>query len=505
MESATTVDITKGNLISKLLRHGSLYFIGNAIMRSVSLLLIPLDTHLFTPDDYGTIITIISSTRVLIIFLGLYLDAAFSRFYHDYKQDSALLRRYVSTLYWFILGWGLFVDALSLTGVALFVHTSVPVWPVFVLAFTAPLFTQLSLVSQTYLQQNHRSGLQVSITLSNLVLNIAVMLIAVGVFKVGMVGKFIGIFCGTGLSLVLGTFIMVREGRLGFTFSYSMLAESLRFSIPLMPNIAAGWIAGFSDRILLSIHGPVAETGVYNVGYSLGMGLTLFSESVFMVYGPMMYAMMTQDVAKARVRIERFVPYYFMLMLWLCLALSLFAREIVTLLTPTEYSGAAVIVPVVLFAYFVGSQYKTAVVLLSFEKKTGVISIGAIIQAMINFGLNLMLIPAFGKMAAAWTTVLAIGFYTAWMVYWSQKHFRLRVNIHRIGLALLSAGLLVLVFLILQGLLTATWSVTVVLRLGILAGVLLMLWLFGGIETVDKARITGQARTMVTRYVGKAT
>jgi O-antigen/teichoic acid export membrane protein len=498
---AQIVDITRGSLVHKLLRHGSLYFVANVIMRFVGLLLIPLDTRLFTPDEYGTIVTLTSVTRVMVVFVGLYLDAAFNRFYHEYKHNPFLLRSYTSTLYWFIMAWGLLVVVLSLLVVGLIIRPSIPVWPVFVLAFLGPLFTQLGLLSQAHLQQNHRSGLQVTVTLCNLALNIGVMLLAVGVFRVGMAGKFIGIFCGTGLSFVLGTYILRREGYLHFTFSRPMLCESLRFSVPLIPNIAAGWIAGFSDRILLSMYGPIAETGVYNVGYSLGMGFSLFSQSVFMVYGPMIYAMMKKDTEVTRQRIERFVPYYFMLMLWLCLALSLFAPETVRLLTPAEYAGATTIVPVVVFAYFLGSQYQTAVVLLSALGKTGLISTGAILQALVNLALNLLLLPRFGKTAAAWTTVAAIGTYTAWMVYWSQRSFCLKLDLRRIALAVLAVGAMALLYLVLGAVIAASWLGAVVVKLGLLVGAVLTIWFFGGIEPVDKTRLKMRIRGLLARYV----
>lgn len=501
-QTAPIVDITRGSLIGKLLRHGSLYFIANVITSFVSLLLIPLDTRLFSPDDYGAIVTITSATRVMVIFVGLYIDAAYNRFYHDYKHDPLLLRSHVSTLYWFVVAWGLLVVAVSLAVVEFVIKPGIPTWPTFVLAFMAPWFTQLALMSQAYLQQNHRSGLQVSVSLSNLGLNIAVMVVAVGVFKIGMLGKFIGIFCGTGLSFLWGTFILSREGYLRFTFSWPMLREALRFCLPLIPNIAAGWIAGFSDRLLLSLYGPTAETGVYNVGYSLGMGLSLFSQAVFMVYGPMIYAMMTQNKQVARQRIERFVPYYFMLMLWLCLALSLFAREMVTLLTPKQYVGAAAIVPVVLLAYFLGSQYQTAVMILSFEKKTGLISSGAIIQAVVNLGLNVVFIPMFGKVAAAWTTVAAVGFYTAWMLYWSQKNFYLKINLHRIGLTTLIVGVMALAYLGFEAFAPAAWPVAAIVKLGVLAGIGLGLWRLGCIETAEKTWIKQRAQSLVARYGG---
>jgi O-antigen/teichoic acid export membrane protein len=494
-------DIAQGSLFGKLSRHGTIYFVSNATMRFVHFLLIPMDTHFFNPDDYGVIVTVISSTKILTVFVGLYLDAAYARFYHEYKHDPVLLRQYTSTIYWFSVGWGALVTAVSLAIVGLIVRPGIPIWPILFLAFLDPWFTQLGMLSQSYLQQNLRSTLQVCVALFTLALNVGVMLLLVGVFHVGIVGKFMGIACGSGLLFILGAFILSHDGYLHFTFSPAMLIQSLRYAVPLLPNLAAGWITTFSDRILLTWHGSTAETGVYNVGYSLGMGFTLFSLSIFQVYGPVFFARMRQNKELAQQQMERFIPYYFMLMLWLCLAFSLFAREMVAILTPGSYLGAATVLPVVLLAYFLGSQYQPALAILAFEKKTGLISAAAIIQALVNLSLNLILIPSFGKTAAAWTTVAAISAYTAWMVFWAHRLFRLRMDLQRMGLAALIGGAAILLYWIFAMSAPASQLLAIPFKSGLLMMVPLGLWFLGGIRPADKALFKERGRVLIMRRV----
>ncbi len=320
------------------------------------------------------------------------------------------------------------------------------------------------------------------------------MLLLAGIFGLGLTGKYLGVLVGAGLFSLLGTSFLLREGLLRFQFSTDMLKESLFFAIPLLPSVLAGWITALSDRVLLALYGSLAETGIYSVGYLLGRGITVFSEAVFLVYGPMIFAMIKKDPISARHRLERFVPYFFMFMLWVYVALSLFAREIVTALTPGRYLGAAVVVPVVLFAYFLGGQYKTFTFILSYERKTWAISSGSIVQALVNFVPNLILIPRFGKMAAAWTTVAAIAVFLLWVFVWSQRSFLLRLDYRRI----LTAGAILGVSGALAGMLAPLplFSASLVASASIKAAFLLIalvaLWFSGCILPVDKQRLVAR-------------
>ena len=317
------------------------------------------------------------------------------------------------------------------------------------------------------------------------------MLILVGVFDLGLTGKYIALLCGTSASVLISTWVLWQEGLLRFKFSLPMLKESLLFSIPLVPSIASSWIAGLSDRVILSWYGSLAETGIYSVGYGIGKGLSLFTESVFMVYGPMIYAMLKKDTDIARIRIERFVPYFFMFMLWVFMASSLFAEELVTVMTTGDYVSAVSVVPVILFARFLGSQYKAFVNILSYERKTLVISSGAILMAIVNLGANLIFVPLFGKMAAAWATAASVGIYTLWMIGWSQKSFYMKLDYRRMFIAGVIVGLTWGSYQVLVSLsmFTTTFLTGIGIKVLLLLSVMAAMWVSGCILPADKQRI----------------
>ncbi len=488
---SSSVDITQGSLLGKLLRHSPVYLTSSLIIAFTAFLLLPVNTRLFREDDYGAISTIDAASDLVIILVSLNLITAYMRHYYEYKDDPEQLSLYTSTIYWFIAGWGALATVGSLLVSGFFLPAAIPVWPVLALAFSSTVLIQLGQLSGSYLQQIHRPVLQVSLNLANFLTHAALMLILAGVFKLGLTGKYIAVLCGGLLSAAIGTWVLIREGLLRWRISWPMLKESLIFAIPLLPNAASGWITGLSDRILLARYGSLAETGIYNVGYLLGRGITIFSEAIFLVYGPMIYAMLKKDPATAQVRIARFVPYFFMFMLWMCLGLSLFAAEIVAIVAPARYASATTVVPIVLSAYFLGSQYKTFVLLLSYHKQTLVISLGSILQASVNLGANLLLIPRYGKIAAAWTTLIALAIYLGWLFIWSQKNFRLELDYRRITASALvvaaAAGGAALLLDLPQ--VTGSLALTIGVKAMLLLGVAAVTWFAGLILPVDKRQI----------------
>lgn len=491
-----TIDITQGSILSKLIHSGSVYLLSNLLIAFTAFIMLPINTRLFTQDEYGKITTIDSISDLLLVLVSVNIIQAYIRYYHEYKFKSDDLSLFTSTIYWSILVWGIFVVVVSIIIATPYMKNTVSIWPVLTLAFISPIGVILSQVGGSFSQQNHRSIQQVTISLVYFFTQVFATLLLSGAFNLGLTGRYSAMLMGSILSTTISTVILLHYGLLRLQFSWEMLKESLRFSIPLLPNSTAGWVTSLSDRILISIYGSLTEAGIYNVGYIIGRGITIFSETIFLVYGPFMYAILKKDLQSAKIRIERFLPYYFLFMCWICLIIMVFAKEIISIVVPKQYSEAIAIIPIVTIAYLVGSQYKPFSYLLSYYKKTMIISVGAILQALLNLGANLIFIPIFGKIAAAWTTLLALTTYSIWLAVWSQKTYPLSINFQRILTPLIGT--------ILIGVLIIQVDTTVINSENMLAHLLFKLssltitfvlsWFSGLILPSDKNKIVSFAR-----------
>jgi hypothetical protein len=98
--------IHKASWLRTITGKGKWYLLSSAMTKGLSILLLPVYTRYLSPSDYGVLNTLTSISQLLPIFVSLYLDAAFGRFYHSMKVDPGQLRRLFSTVYWFVLANG---------------------------------------------------------------------------------------------------------------------------------------------------------------------------------------------------------------------------------------------------------------------------------------------------------------------------------------------------------------------------------------------------------------
>jgi O-antigen/teichoic acid export membrane protein len=150
------------------------------------------------------------------------------------------------------------------------------------------------------------------------------------------------------------------------------------------------------------------EIGLYNFGYTLGLAATVLVTGINQAYAPYYYKLMQTDPDPAP-KIVAVVSRYIAIVGGICLGGILFTREIVYLLLPREYFGATAYVgPIIISALFIG-YYQFANKPLFHFKKTKIIPLLTGMAALLNIGLNLFFIPAFGAIAAAWTTAVSYG------------------------------------------------------------------------------------------------
>ena len=69
----------------------------------------------------------------------------------------------------------------------------------------------------------------------------------------------------------------------------------LLYSIPLIPNIAGGWINGFSDRLIISKYVDYTATGIYSLAANLAFLLYVVQDSITQVQGALSMSGLLKD------------------------------------------------------------------------------------------------------------------------------------------------------------------------------------------------------------------
>lgn len=416
-------EIHKESWQKSIMTHGKWYMLSSLLTKGINILVLRVYTEYLNPSQYGILDTLNSIALFLPFFISLYLDSAFARFYHEYKNDSKKLKQLFSSIFIFVFFFGSFVTVLVLWVSKYWLNDflEIPLYPYIYLAFIPPLFQQLGSLGLVFLRQSLRSKETVLVEIGSLLVNLIIALPLLILFDFGILAKLWGNF---GASLALFLFYLVffiRKGLLKFTFNKTLLKESLIYSIPLMPAFLGSWLAGLSDRLVIAKHTGVEQVGYYAVGLMLGKLLYMVHDAITQVIGPISISGLIDDNQRTKQKMGTLSSVIWTYMLLLNLMLYVFSKELILIFANKAYNNAAFIIPIIGFSYVLGSQSRIFSSIIMYHKKNWIFSSGGIIQGLLNLLLNLLFIPTFGYIFAAYSTVISFLFYTLWILFWSFK------------------------------------------------------------------------------------
>ena len=441
-------EIHQGNQFKKIFSHGSWYLAASIFTKATSLILLPIYTRYLSPADYGIQSSLHSIQQLFPLFVSLYVDAAFARYYFLEKTISPRrVKELYSTHFWFIYIWG---GGVVVTGLLVAPYTfqsllDLPFYPYMMLTVIPPLISQLALLGNIFLRSNLKAK-EISI-LNFLVFlcSTAIILILLVPYEMGIQARLYGMAFAAILNLGYFLWVSVRSSLLGFCFDWTVLKRSLVYSIPLIPNIAAGWITGLSDRLILAYYGRISEVGLYAVSAQLALIVYMINDAMTQVQGPISMSALTSNREAGKKQISEFLSFYIWIILLFYLGVTFFSKEVLYLLVDEKFHSAYRLVAILAYLYVMSGVYRIFTNVISFHEKTWVISTGAILSAMVNLALNFILIPHFGQLAAAWASFFSVFFYSLWIVCWAQKYDPIPINYRLIIWSFCLASILLLI------------------------------------------------------------
>ena len=280
-----------------------------------------------------------------------------------------------------------------------------------------------------FLRESLLSKQTTIVEICSVLINITIALPLLIFLDFGILAKLWGNF-GTAMCLFLFYVIyFIRKGLLRFEFNFSMLKESLSFSIPLFPIFAGAWIAGLSDRLVIANYVSLASVGLYSVGFTIGKLLYIVQDTITQVIGPISMSGLIADKDNTKLKIANSALLVWLLMIYINFGMYLFAKELIWVFADDAYKEAFIIIPIIGLSYVFGSQQRIFSTVISFHKKNWVVSSGGIIQAVSNLGMNLLLVPKFGYIAAAYSTIITLFLYSIWLYYWAQRYEKINYDL----------------------------------------------------------------------------
>ena len=341
-------------------------------------------TDYLDTDAFGTADLITQSANLLLPIISMGITDGVFRFAVDHVQDRK--RIFSAGFYTILIGSLLLLALLPVVG--LVPGLSAYLWLVGLYTIASSLHT----LCAQFVRAEGKTALFAVQGMINTALVIALNILFLAVLHYGVTGYVLSVVLA---DIACALLLFVRE-KLWRQFTFrpgGIWKEMLVYSIPMIPTTIFWWITNVSDRYMVSAIISPGANGIYAVSYKLPTLMTLIS-TIFMEAWQFSAISEAGD-RKAHTEFFSRVWCAFQAMLFVVGAfITGFAQLGVKILAAPSYYEAWTYVPVLgiamVFASFdsyIGSVYMV-------EKRSGRTFVTAMIGAILNIILNLILIPS---------------------------------------------------------------------------------------------------------------
>jgi len=210
------------------------------------------------------------------------------------------------------------------------------------------------------------------------------------------------------------------QNDLGISLGYKTI---LLVSLPLLLAQSGQFIMAWTDKLMLGGFMSATEVGVYDVAFKLSMFVNIALTSVNSISSPKFAEMYAKKDFK---RLEKIVHQSTKIIFWTTVPLLVvffsFSSQLLSLFGDEFASGMQVFM-ILCSARMVSAFSGPAGNLLQMTGRQVIFMKVLFIGAIINFGLNFILIPKFGIEGAAYASIFSIVFWNLTMVYFVKKEF----------------------------------------------------------------------------------
>jgi O-antigen/teichoic acid export membrane protein len=417
------LDIIKLLFKSTLVQSAGVYTLANAINAAIPFLLLPVLTRYLTPADYG----MVSMYGVLISFVtpfvGFNVEGAVARQY--YERDQVDMTVYVSSCFAILLCSTVAVFIIfNALAAPLSRLTTVPqqwLWTVVLVCFMQFICRMVLVLWQVRVMPSRYGTFQILQTALNAGLSVVLVVVVGMAWQGRLIGQIIAVFVFAGIALV----ILFRDGWLKFEVNKQYLRNALNFGVPLIPHTLGGVIITMTDRLFITKMVGLEATGLYTVGYQIGMIISILQDSFNKAYVPWLYERLKMDDITIKIRLVKITYLYFIVIIGISLLLGLIAPWFLAFFVGKQFTDSAIFVVWIALGYAFNGMYKMVVNYIFYAQKTAILAWITFATALVNVVLNYIFISFNGAIGAAQATTLtfALSFVATWL--FSNKAYKM--------------------------------------------------------------------------------
>ena len=420
-----------------------IYGVGHIIARSVTFLLLPLYTNVFSLENYGIISLVYTFLGIMNVILHYGLDASLLKYYvpaDKERRKLILTNTYVSFLISttvFFIFMILFKNHVStlLFGINL---------PMVTLLVSGILFFDvLWAIHVLILRAEEKPILFSAINLFNVFSSLGLNLYFVLYLQLDIYGVLLSNIITSGCIFLITFPIILKRISLN-TMSIYEWKKLMEFGYPFIFAGIFSNILELSDRYILRYLSDIETVGLYSAGYKIGMLMMLVVMGFNMAWQP--YFLKKNITEKKYINQVTTIIISSLVFLWILLLIWTNDLVRIQLWNLTffgeKYWTSTRIVPIIALSYIFHAAYLLQLPGVYLLGKSGwiawVLGIGAISNILLNF----LFIPEYGIMGAASATCFSLILIATIFYFINKIIFPIPYNWKKLGVILITAGLI---------------------------------------------------------------
>lgn len=404
-----------------LLKNTIVVAIGRISTQLITFLLLPLYTTILTTKEFGIVELLNVLIALILPILTLQIEQGLFRYLIDYRDNEEKKTVLISTILKFVI---------TQAGVYLLFFIIISFFIKNDYKYFLASNVIVSMFSSIFLQicrgfgdnKNYSIGSFI-VGASTVILNV----VFITVFKLGAYGM-LGASLISNLLCVLYLFFANKIYNYVKIDKYdkSVLKESLKYSIPLIPNMISWWIIDASDRTIISAFLGISLNGIYATANKFsGVFTTIYNifNLTWTESASLNIESDDRDIFFSRI-LDVTIRFFGALMI----GIIAFMPFVFPIMVNEKFVMAYSQIPILM----IGSMFS---VLVSFfgsiyvaKKITKEIAKTSLLAAIINIVINVILIKHIGLFAASISTLIAYFIMFVYRLIDSRKIVRLKVN-----------------------------------------------------------------------------
>ena len=384
-------------------------------------------TRYLTPTDYGIVATFNVLLAVMVVFVSLSMHGAINVNFFSLNKEE--LKEYIGNVF-FILFFS-FLLVFSIVYILKSNFSFFTKFPENWISFIVIIALCHSIYSINIgLWQVEQKSLPYGLfQILRAILDVSLSVIFVVLLCRGWQGKILGVIITSVIFGLLSVFAIYKREYIKFSFNKKYIKDALFFGIPFIPHALSGWIITGIDRIFINSMVGVAATGIYTVGYQVGMIIGLLAHSFNLAWSPFLFEKLKENNHSTKVKIVKFTYLYDGGIILLALILSFIAPYFFKFFVSQNFYSAYKYVLWISLGHAFNGMYCMVVNYIFYVKKTYILAWVTFSSAGINVILNYFFIKANGAIGAAQATTITffIQFIMVWIL--SAKVYKMPWNI----------------------------------------------------------------------------